>query len=37
MIRALLGRAGAYTLVALVIIALAIGGMAERMCRPRKR
>lgn len=37
MIRTLLGRAGAYTLAALIIIALAIGGLAERMCRPRKR
>jgi hypothetical protein len=36
MIRALLGRAGACVVVALVMIALAIGGVAERVCRPRK-
>jgi hypothetical protein len=35
MIRALIGRAGAVAVVALVIIALAIGGLAERLCRPR--
>jgi hypothetical protein len=36
MIRDLLGRAGAYGVVALVIIALAIGGLAERLCRPKR-
>jgi hypothetical protein len=36
MVRDLLGRAGAYVVVALIIIALAIGGLAERLCRPRR-
>jgi hypothetical protein len=36
MIRAILGRVAAYAVVALVILALAIGGMAERLCRPRR-
>jgi hypothetical protein len=35
MIRDILGRIGAYAVVALVMLALAIGGLAERMCRPK--
>jgi hypothetical protein len=36
MIRDLLGRASACAVVALIIIALAIGGLAERLCRPKR-
>jgi hypothetical protein len=37
LIRAFLGRSGAYFVVALIMIALAVGGLAERMCRPARR
>jgi hypothetical protein len=37
MIRDILGRLGAYAVVALVMVALAIGGAAERLCRPGRR
>lgn len=36
MTRDILGRIGAYAVVALVMVALAVGGMAERLCRPSK-
>jgi hypothetical protein len=35
MIRDILGRIGAYALLAVLIVAFMIGGMAERAARPK--
>lgn len=35
MIRSLLGSIAAWAVLSLIILALAIGGVAERMCQPR--
>jgi hypothetical protein len=37
MIRALLGRIGAYALLAVLIVAFMIGGLAERAARPKSQ
>lgn len=36
MIRSWLGSIAAWAVLALVILALAIGGVAERLCRPKR-